>query len=104
MERDNVLERKLNSLQASGRRQGRDFKDSVATFRRLSNFYPQALYPVGINPNKLEMASSSAMVYGGISRRRGSNAGDATRKQQMAVENAILDAVKKTSKNEGDRI
>ena len=42
------------------------------------------------------------MVDGGVSGRRGGNAGDAARKQQMAVENAILDAVKKRSKNKGD--
>ena len=67
MERDDVLERKLDSLQGTGRRQGRDFKDSVAVFRRLADCYPQALHSAGINPNKLEIVFSDAMVDGGVS-------------------------------------
>ena len=103
MERADALERKLGSLRGSGGRQGRDFKDAVAAVRRMADCYPQALYSAGIDPNELEIALSNAMVDGGggalPSSRRGGNAGDAARKQQMAVENAILDAVKKRSKN-----
>ncbi len=64
--------------------------------------YPQALY-AGINPNELEIALSNAMADGGANggRREGS-AGDAARKQQVAVENAILDAVRRRSKNGGN--
>ena len=103
MERADALERKLNSLRGSGGRQGRDFKDAVAAVRRLADCYPQALYSAGIDPNELEIALSNAMVDGGAMQgRRGGNAGDAARKQQMAVENAILDAVKKRSKNNKD--
>ena len=99
MERADALERKLNSLRGSGGRQGRDFKDAVAAVRRLADCYPQALYSAGIDPNELEIALSNAMVDGTMSGRRGGNAGDAARKQQVAVENAILEAVKKRSKN-----
>ena len=67
MERDDLLERKLNYLQGSGGRQGRDFKDSVAAFRRLADCYPQALYSAGIDPNELEIALFNAMVDGGVS-------------------------------------
>ena len=102
MERADALERKLNSLRGSGGRQGRDFKDAVAAVRRLADCYPQALYSAGIDPNELEIALSNAMVDGGNMGRRGGNAGDAARKQQMAVENAILDAVKKRSKNKNN--
>lgn len=103
MERADALERKLNSLRGSGGRQGRDFKDAVAAVRRLADCYPQALYSAGIDPNELEIALSNAMVDGGTaSGRRGGNASDAARKQQMAVENAILEAVKKRSKNKGE--
>lgn len=98
MERADALERKLVSLRGTGGRQGRDFKDAVAAVRRLADCYPQALYSAGIDPNELEIALSNAMVDGGTSGRRGGNAGDAARKQQMAVENAILDAVKKRTK------
>ena len=105
MERADALERKLNSIRGSGGRQGRDFKDAVAAVRRLADCYPQALYSAGIDPNELEIALSNAMVDGGtMSGRRGGNASDAARKQQMAVENAILDAVKKRSKNKGDNL
>jgi len=101
MERADALERKLVSLRGSGGRQGRDFKDAVAAVRRLADCYPQALYSAGIDPNELEIALSNAMVDGGAaSGRRGSSAGDAARKQQMAVENAILDAVKKRSRGQ----
>ncbi|KAL7505550.1 hypothetical protein ACHAXN_003064 [Cyclotella atomus] len=101
MERADALERKLVSLRGSGGRQGRDFKDAVAAVRRLADCYPQALYSAGIDPNELEIALSNAMVAGveGSGRRSGGgNAGDAARKQQMAVENAILEAVKKRDK------
>mmetsp|Transcript_21746 Transcript_21746/g.47162 ORF Transcript_21746/g.47162 Transcript_21746/m.47162 type:complete len:601 (+) Transcript_21746:202-2004(+) len=101
MERADALERKLVSLRGSGGRQGRDFKDAVAAVRRLADCYPQALYSAGIDPNELEIALSNAMVDGGAaSGRRGGSAGDAARKQQMAVENAILDAVKKRSRGQ----
>ena len=105
MERADALERKLVSLRGSGGRQGRDFKDAVAAVRRLADCYPQALYSAGIDPNELEIALSNAMVVGaeGGGRNRGGNAGDAARKQQMAVENAILDAVKKRDKGEDGR-
>jgi hypothetical protein len=107
MERADALERKLVSLRGSGGRQGRDFKDAVAAVRRLADCYPQALYSAGIDPNELEIALSNAMVAGveGSGRRStGTNAGDAARKQQMAVENAILDAVKKRDRgNSGAR-
>ncbi|KAL7550565.1 hypothetical protein ACHAWF_013777 [Thalassiosira exigua] len=104
MERADALERKLNSLRGSGGRQGRDFKDAVAAVRRLADCYPQALYSAGIDPNELEIALSNAMVDGGNNAgggRRGGNAGDAARKQQLAVEGAILDAVKGRSKRGG---
>lgn len=102
MERADAVERKLDTLRGSGGRQGRDFKDAVAAVRRLADCYPQALYSAGIDPNELEIALSNAMVdSGGVAGRRGGNAGDAARKQQMAVENAILDAVKKRSKSRG---
>jgi len=97
MERADALERKLVSLRGSGGRQGRDFKDAVAAVRRLADCYPQALYSAGIDPNELEIALSNAMMDGGGGR-RGGNAGDAAKKQQTAVENAILDAVKKRTK------
>lgn len=97
MERADALERKLVSLRGSGGRQGRDFKDAVAAVRRLADCYPQALYSAGIDPNELEIALSNAMMDGG-GVRRGGNAGDAAKKQQTAVENAILDAVKKRTK------
>ncbi|KAL7460326.1 hypothetical protein ACHAXS_000786 [Conticribra weissflogii] len=97
MERADALERKLVSLRGSGGRQGRDFKDAVAAVRRLADCYPQALYSAGIDPNELEIALSNAMMDGGGGR-RGGNAGDAARKQQTAVENAILDAVKRRTK------
>ena len=42
------------------------------------------------------------MVDIGVLRQRGGNAGDATRKQQMTVENAILDTVKKRLENKGN--
>ena len=78
-------------------------KDAVAAVRRLADCYPQALYSAGIDPNELEIALSNAIVDGGtLTGRRGGSASDAARKQQMAVENAILDAVKKRSKNKGD--
>ena len=66
MERENVLERKLNSLQGSGGRQGRDFKDSVSVFRRLDDCYPHALYSSRIDPNKLDIVLSNAMVDVGV--------------------------------------
>lgn len=103
MERADALERKLVSLRGSGGRQGRDFKDAVAAVRRLADCYPQALYSAGIDPNELEIALSNAMVAGESMGRRGgggNSAGDAARKQQMAVENAILDAVKKREKKD----
>lgn len=106
MERADALERKLVSLRGSGGRQGRDFKDAVAAVRRLADCYPQALYSAGIDPNELEIALSNAMVAGveGSGRRSGGgNAGDAARKQQIAVENAILDAVKKRDKRDAMR-
>ena len=104
MEWDNVFGRKLNSLQRSGRQQGRDFKDSVAVFRRLVDCYPQAFYSAGIDPSKLEIALSNTTVDGGISGQCGGQCGDAARKQQMAVENIILDAVKKRPRDKRDRI
>lgn len=103
MERADALEKKLVGLRGTGGRQGRDFKDAVAAVRRLADCYPQALYSAGIDPNELEIALSNAMVAGaeGSGRRSGGgNAGDAARKQQMAVENAILDAVKKRDKKD----
>ena len=57
----------LNSLRGGGGQQGWDFKDAVAAVRKLADCYPQALYSVGTNPNKLEKALSNAMVDGGIS-------------------------------------
>lgn len=98
MERADALERKLSTLRGSGGRQGRDFKDAVAAVRRLADCYPQALYSAGIDPNELEIALSNAMVDGTAGGRRGGSAGDAARKQQMAVENAILEAVKRRSR------
>ena len=103
MERADALERKLVGLRGTGGRQGRDFKDAVAAVRRLADCYPQALYSAGIDPNELEIALSNAMVVDGGSRRGGGNAGDAARKQQMAVENAILDAVKKRDRGTNDK-
>ena len=104
MERADALERKLVGLRGTGGRQGRDFKDAVAAVRRLADCYPQALYSAGIDPNELEIALSNAMVVDGGSLRRGwANAGDAARKQQMAVENAILDAVKKRDRGAGEK-
>ena len=103
MERADALERKLASLRGSGGRQGRDFRDAVAAVRRLADCYPQALFSAGIDPNELEIALSNAMVDGGAAAgRRGGNAGDAARKQQMAVESAILDAVKKRSRSQSN--
>lgn len=99
MERADALERKLLTVRGSGGRQGRDFKDAVAAVRRLADCYPQALYSAGIDPNELEISLSNAMVEGGTSSRRGGSSGDAARKQQMAIENAILEAVKKRSKS-----
>lgn len=106
MERADALERQLNSVRGTGGRHGRDLKDAVAAVRRLADCYPQALYSAGIDPNELEIELSNAMAHGhqhdhsGSNRRGGGSApGDAARKQQMAVENAILDAVKKRKKN-----
>eukprot|EP00804_Cyclotella_cryptica_P006350 CCRYP_010176-RB/>CCRYP_010176-RB protein AED:0.07 eAED:0.07 QI:469/1/0.75/1/0.66/0.5/4/427/605 len=106
MERADALERKLVGLRGSGGRQGRDFKDAVAAVRRLADCYPQALYSAGIDPNELEIALSNAMVAGveGSGRRGGGNAGDAARKQQVAVENAILEAVKKRDRKDISRL
>eukprot|EP00985_Skeletonema_marinoi_P010783 scaffold5057_cov134-Skeletonema_marinoi.AAC.14 len=100
MERADALERKLLTVRGTGGRQGRDFKDAVAAVRRLADCYPQALYSAGIDPNELEISLSNAMVDGGAmsSSRRGGSSGDAARKQQMAIENAILEAVLKRSK------
>lgn len=100
MERADALERKLLTVRGSGGRQGRDFKDAVAAVRRLADCYPQALYSAGIDPNELEISLSNAMVDGGAMSlsRRGGSSGDAARKQQMAIENAILEAVLKRSK------
>jgi hypothetical protein len=103
MERADALERKLVSLRGSGGRQGRDFKDAVAAVRRLADCYPQALYSAGIDPNELEIALSNAMISDAPGGRRVQNAGDAARKQQMAVENAILEAVKKRDKRENSK-
>ena len=64
----------------------------------MADCSPQALHSAGIGPSKLEIVFSNAMVEGGVSGHRGSNVGDATRKQQMAVENVILDAVKKNQR------
>ena len=107
MERADALERRLSTLRGAGGRQGRDFKDAVAAVRRLADCYPQALYSAGIDPNMLEIALSNAMAdhhpqHNAANRRGGvSSAGDAARKQQVAVENAILDAVKRRSKQGG---
>jgi len=106
MERADALERRLSTLRGAGGRQGRDFKDAVAAVRRLADCYPQALYSAGIDPNMLEIALSNAMAdhhpQHGANRRGGvTSAGDAARKQQVAVENAILDAVKRRSKQGG---
>jgi len=107
MERADALERRLSTLRGAGGRQGRDFKDAVAAVRRLADCYPQALYSAGIDPNMLEIALSNAMAdhhpqHGAANRRGGvTSAGDAARKQQVAVENAILDAVKRRSKQGG---
>ncbi|KAL3767212.1 hypothetical protein ACHAWU_003303 [Discostella pseudostelligera] len=105
MERADALERQLNSLRGSGGRHGRDLKDAVAAVRRLADCYPQALYSAGIDPNELEIALSNAMAHGhdhGASQRRGGAPGDAARKQQIAVENAILEAVKNRKKNKNN--
>jgi hypothetical protein len=108
MERADALERQLNSLRGTGGRHGRDLKDAVAAVRRLADCYPQALYSAGIDPNELEIALSNAMAHGhdhhGTSQRRGGTPGDAARKQQLAVENAILDAVKKRKKNKNSAL
>ena len=105
MERSDALERKLLTVRGSGGRQGRDFKDGVAAVRRLADCYPQALYSAGIDPNELEISLSNAMVDGGAmsSSRRGGSSGDAARKQQEAIENAILEAVKKRSKSNANQ-
>ena len=42
------------------------------------------------------------MVDGGVSGRRGGNAGDAARKQQMAVDKDIFYAVEKILRNKAD--
>ncbi len=107
MERADALERQLNSLRGTGGRHGRDLKDAVAAVRRLADCYPQALYSAGIDPNELEIALSNAMAHGhdhGTGQRRGGAPGDAARKQQVAVENAILDAVKKRKKNKNSAL
>lgn len=108
VERADALERQLASLRGTGGGRGRD---TVAAVRRSAN-YPQALYSAGIDPNELEIALSNAMVDGALAGggqgRRGGSAGNAARKQQVAVESAILDAVKRRSKGgqeglDGDR-
>lgn len=112
MERADDLERKALNLRGSGGRKGRDLKDAVAAVRRLADCYPQALYSAGIDPNELEIALSNAMVAdlreantapsasrrGGGGGKDGNNPGNAARKQQMAVEGAILDAVRGRTK------
>lgn len=120
MERADELERKALNLRGSGGRKGRDLKDAVAAVRRLADCYPQALYSAGIDPNELEIALSNAMAADlreantapSASRRGGAgggkdynnNPGDAARKQQMAVEGAILDAVRGRTKAGGGKI
>ena len=122
MERADELERKALNLRGSGGRKGRDLKDAVAAVRRLADCYPQALYSAGIDPNELEIALSNAMAAdlreantapsasrrggagGGKDYSNNNNPGDAARKQQMAVEGAILDAVRGRTKAGGGKI
>lgn len=120
MERADDLERKALNLRGSGGRKGRDLKDAVAAVRRLADCYPQALYSAGIDPNELEIALSNAMVAdlreaantttplasrrGGGGGKDSNNPGDAARKQQMAVEGAILDAVRSRTKAGGGKV
>jgi hypothetical protein len=121
MERADDLERKALNLRGSGGRKGRDLKDAVAAVRRLADCYPQALYSAGIDPNELEIALSNAMAAdlreantttpsasrrggGGGGGKDSNNPGDAARKQQMAVEGAILDAVRGRTKAGGGKV
>ena len=71
MERANILKCKLNSFCRSGGWQGRYFKDAVAAVWRLMDCYPQALYSVGIDLNKLEIVLSNIMADGGAGGGRG---------------------------------
>ncbi|KAL3804546.1 hypothetical protein ACHAW5_003225 [Stephanodiscus triporus] len=58
----------------------------MAAVQRLADCYSQVLYSAGIDPNELEITLSNTMA--------------ADAKQQMAVENAILDAVRGRSGGE----
>ncbi len=70
----------------------------------LAVCYPQLLYLAGIDTNKLEIVMSNAMVDEGGRIRGGENAGDTAREQQIAMESAIFEAVKKHSKNKGGNV
>ncbi len=77
-----ALERKLNSLQDQGGRQGKDLQEALKAIRRLADRFPHALYAAGLDPNELEIAFSDQMDESGM-------------RVRLDADQILMDAVKK---------
>ena len=81
-DRAQALERKLNSLQDQGGRQGKDLQEALKAIRRLADRFPHALYAAGLDPNELEIAFSDQMDESGM-------------RVRLDADQILMDAVKK---------